>query len=237
MTASLLQTSHPSYLALDRLSLGEPSAEVQAHVDGCEACRSHVEALAAPAPASGFVQIQRRALREQRLQKRLWWGAIPVAAAACGLLFLTMRPQPALPEAPVYVGAKGFLSVWIYVKHGSSTALWDGKKQLFVGDRLRLKVDPGRFRRVEAYSVKDPQAPALLYTGQVAPGQSATLPDAWEVDAEPGDERLVVVFSNEPVQPVWPDWLHGKAQPGISVLSFVLPKSTTPDPNPGSTAP
>lgn len=237
MTGSQLQTSHPSYLALDRLSLGDESTEVQAHVDSCEACRGYIEAVAVPAPASGFGQIQRRALREQRVQKSLWWGAMPVAAAACGLLFLAVRPQPALPEAPVYVGAKGFLSVWIYVKHGSTTALWDGKKQLFVGDRVRIKVDPGRFRRVEVYSVKDPQTPALLYTGQVAPGQSATLPDAWEIDAEPGDERLVVVFSNEPVKPVWSDWLHGKVQPGISVLPFVLPKSTTPDPNPGSTSP
>jgi hypothetical protein len=237
MTATELGAHHPSYLALDRAIVGTPLPEVQAHLNHCDECRKYVAALAMPAESSGFAEIERRIARERRVRRGLWWSAIPIAAAASGILFLKLNPQPALPETPGYVGAKGFLSVWIYVKHGSSTTLWDGKKQLFVGDRLRLKLDPGRFRRVEVYSVKDPSAPALLYRGQVVPGQSATLPDAWEIDQEPGDEHLVVVFSNEPVEPVWSDWLHGKSQPGISLLSFVLPKSATPDPNPGSTAP
>ncbi len=166
---------------------------------------------------------------------------MPVAAAACGLLFVALRPQPDLPlgphEQPPYVAAKGFLSVWIYVKHGANTELWDGKKPLFVGDRLRLKVDPGHFHRVEVYSVKPPEAPTLLYAGSVVPGQSATLPEAWEVDAEPGAERLVVAFSNEAVKPVWPDWLQGKVQPGVSVLPFTLPKSMSADPDAGSISP
>jgi len=243
MTTSQLATDHPSYLVLDRASLGETSPEVRAHLEGCAACRSHVAKVGEPAPASGFVVVE-QALQRQRQARRAWWGALPLAAAACGLfafLKLGHRPlgleQPSTLATQQYLGEKGFLSVWIYVRHGANTQLWDGKKSVFVGDRLRLKVDPARFHRVEVYSVKDPAEPALLYAGSVAPGQSATLPDAWEVDAEPGNERLVVVFSNEPVRPVWSDWLRGKVQPGISVLPFVLPKSTSADPNPGSTGP
>jgi len=240
---SHLATNHPSYLALDRASLGESTPEVGAHLEGCAACRSYIASLGEPAPAGGFVVVQ-RVLRRQQQARRRTWGALPLAAAACGLVaFLKLGHRPFGPGQPPtatsvpYVGEKGFLSVWIYVRHGSNTQLWDGKRSVFVGDRLRLKVDPARFHRVEVYSVKDPDEPALLYAGSVAPGQSATLPDAWEVDAEPGSERLVVVFSNEPVKPVWSDWLQGKVQPGISVLPFVLSKSTSADPNPGSTAP
>jgi hypothetical protein len=162
---------------------------------------------------------------------------LPLAAAAALVLFVSLDPQPELPRSPIYIGDKGFSSVWIYVKHGADTALWDGKKPVFVGDRLRLKVDPGRYERVEVYSTKNQQAPELLYVSAVTPGQSLSLPEAWEIDAEPGDERLLVVFSNHPVKPVWSDWLQGKAPPGVLLLPFVLPKSSGPEPHPGSTTP
>src|SRR5213075_554773 len=101
---------------------------------------------------------------------------------------------------------------------------WDGKQALAGGDRLRIKVDPAGYRRVEVYSVKTPEAPELLYSGSVTPAQSVTLPDAWEIDSEPGAERLMVVFSNEPVKPSWGKWLRGQVEPGVVVLPFVLPK-------------
>lgn len=234
MSASL--SPHPSYLALDRASLGRVAEHVRTHLEECRECRDYVAALAEPAPASGLLQIRQRIAKQPRKLPWAWLGA-PLAAAAALVLFSGLRPQPSLPKEPLYIGDKGFSSVWIYVRHGSNTALWDGKKQVYAGDRLRLKVDPGRFKRVEVYSIKDPNAPELLYSGSVTPGQSATLPDAWEIDTEPGDERLLVAFSSEPIKPIWSDWLHGKAQPGVMLLPFVLPKSTAPDPNPGSTGP
>ena len=242
MTTSQLAENHPSYLALDRASLGEPSPELASHLASCERCREHVAALAEPPPASGFAHVQRRVEAERRSKLRSsFMLLVPAAAAAGTLLFVGLRPQPALPVGPLaelpYVGTKGFTSVWIYVKHGSNTELWDGKRPLFAGDRLRLKVDPGRFRHVAVYSVKGPDTPTLLYAGSVSPAESTTLPEAWEVDAEPGAERLVVAFSDEALEPAWPDWLQGKASRGVTVLPFVLPKSTAPDPDAGSTSP
>jgi hypothetical protein len=211
MTTSRLAENHPSYLALDRASLGEPSPELAAHLQSCAECRDYVAALAEPPPAAGI------------------------------LLFIGVRPQPDLPAGPhgelPYVGTKGFASVWIYVKHGPNTELWDGKRPLFAGDRLRLKLDPGRFRHVAVYSVKGPDTPTLLYAGNVTPAESTTLPEAWEVDSEPGAERLVVAFSDQALEPTWPNWLQGKAPPGVTVLPFVLPKSSSPDPDAGSTSP
>jgi hypothetical protein len=242
MTTSRLTPNHPSYLALDRASLGEPPPELTAHLETCVECRDYVAALVAPPPASGFAHVQRRIKAERRSKLRSsFMLLLPAAAAAGTLLFVGLRPQPALPVGPhgeqPYVGTKGFTSVWIYVKHGTNTELWDGRRPLFAGDRLRLKLDPGRFRHVAVYSVQGPDTPTLLYAGNVTPAESTTLPEAWEVDGEPDAERLVVAFSDEALQPAWPDWLQGKAAPGVTVLPFVLPKSSSPDPDAGSTNP
>jgi hypothetical protein len=242
MATSRLAENHPSYLALDRASLGEPSPELTTHLETCAECRDYIAALAEPPPASGFVRIRERVEAERRSKLRSWFMLLPAAAAAaCALLFIALRPQPDLPAGPPgelpYVGTKGFTSVWIYVKHGPNTELWDGKRPVFAGDRLRLKLDPGRFRHVAVYSVKGPGAPTLLYAGNVVPAESTTLPEAWEVDGEPGAERLVVAFSDRALEPTLPDWLQGKAPPGVTVLPFVLPKSSSPDPDAGSTSP
>jgi len=231
------ESLHPSYLALDRAALTRPGPELESHLQSCEQCRAYLEALAATPSVRDRAALQLRLERSHRTRSRWWWGAPPLAVAAGALLFAGLRPQPSLPTNPSYVGVKGFPSVWIYVKHGSTTALWNGKAALFVGDQLRLKIDPGQYRRLEVYSVKRPQAPELLYSGNIAPARTMTLPDAWEVDAEPGDERLLVVLSNEPVKPAVAEWLGGKVPASMSVQSFVLPKSLAPDPNPDSGAP
>jgi hypothetical protein len=229
-------------LALDRASLGEPSAEVARHLQECSECRDYVEGVSEPAPASGFVRVRQQLDARRRARLRAGFVLLPVVAAAAGVLvFVKVHPQPDLPAGPLgeqgYVGTKGFTSVWIYVKRGSSSELWDGKRALFAGDRLRLKLDPGQFRRVQVYSVKDASEPSLLYASDVNPGESITLPDAWEVDAEPGAERLLVAFGNAALDPVWPDWLQGKAPPGVTLLPFVLPKSSPADNDGGSSTP
>lgn len=237
---SSLPELHPSYLALDRASLGHAVADVQRHLDDCQECRAYVESLRAPASVRGLSDVRERIQqgpRSSQTRRWLWLSSGAMAAAAALTLFLRLRPQPGASTEPLYIGDKGFSSVWIYVRHGNATALWDGKKPVFAGDRLRLKVDPGRFKQVVVYSVKNPNAPELLYGGSLLPGQSVTLPDAWEVDAESGAERLLVAFSSEPVKPTWSEWLRGKAPPGVVLLPFVLPKSSPTDPSSGSTAP
>jgi len=231
------ESLHPSYLALDRAALTGPGPELDSHLRRCEQCRAYLDGLAGAPPAERRAALQLRLGRSHRARARWWWAAPPLAVAAAALLFVGLRPQPSLPMAPSYVGVKGFSSVWIYLKHGNTTALWNGKAALFVGDQLRLKIDPGPYRRLEVYSVKRPQAPELLFGGDIAPGRTMTLPDAWEVDSEAGDERLLVVLSNEPVKPAVGEWLGGKVAASMSVQLFVLPKSLAPDPNPDASAP
>jgi hypothetical protein len=232
MMSPLLDSDHPSYLALDRHSLGQKQDHVAQHLAGCEACRKHVESLsvAAPEPMLRAVETKLAATRQRRA--RAWWAASSVlAAAACLILLLGRLGPQSMDERAPYIGAKGQLSVWIYVKRGAVTQLWDGKQPVFPGDRLRMKVDPSTFDRVEVYSVRAPEAPELLHAGSVAPGKSVSLPEAWEVDSEPGAEHLVVVFSKGRVTPVWDEWLRGQVEAGVALLQFVLPKSGAAPPD------
>lgn len=228
--------AHPSYLVLDRAALSWSSSQLDEHLASCEECRRYVESLREAPPSSAMLPIRNRIerAREERQRKlRFRWltGASTILAAACLLLLVGRATPPSPSQRPAYVGVKGFSSVWIYVKHGTTTKLWDGKQTVAGGDRLRLKVDPAGYRRVEVYSVKNASAPELLYAGSVAPTQSATLPDAWEVDNEPGAERLFVVFSNEPVKPDWDRWLRGQVESGVVALPFVLPKAAGASPD------
>lgn len=224
MTSPALSQAHPSYLLLDRASLGLVQPAVEAHLQTCAECRAYLATLQ-QTPSPDFQVLRARIARQSKVRAWPWAWAVPLAAAAC-LLLVFVRPlsKPA-NTVEGYVGAKGFLSVWIYVKHGNETKLWDGSHQLVPGDRLRLKIDPGRYRHVEVYSLKERRQPELLYAGGVSQA-GVTLPEAWEVDAEPGAEELAVVFSQAPTKPVWPDWLEGRAPADVSVHDFVLPKST-----------
>lgn len=224
MTAPASQ--HPSYLALDRAALGQLSGELAQHVNECVECRAYLDSLAAPPTAAGWVEVRGALARQRLAQRRRWWVAAPLAAAALALVFVTVRPGPPIAtESAPYIGVKGFPSVWIYVMRQAETQLWDGKRAFHPGDRLRLKLDPGAFRRIAVYSAKGEVPPELLYEGDVVPGQISTLPDAWELDAEPEAEKLFVVLSDEPAAPRWSEWQDGNVARGLSVLTFTLPKS------------
>lgn len=223
--------THPSYLALDRSSLGCTSAEVATHLERCSECRRYVESLGA-VPVSGIRAVNADIERQRRSRLRVWWAASSVlAAAACLLLVLGRFGSAPAGNTASYVGAKGLLSVWIYVKRGPATLLWDGKQPVFAGDQLRIKVDPAGYDRVAVYSLQEPGAPTLLYGGATVPGRNTALPEAWEIDGEGSAERLIVVFSKGIVEPTWDKWLKGQVEPGVAVLPFVLPKSSAPPPD------
>jgi hypothetical protein len=231
MTANLLADSstHPSFLALDRAHLGAPTAETRAHLSGCEACRGYLTLLAEPMSASSSVALRSKldaSVGQRRLSLAWVFGPASLAAFACALfLFMAHRQPEAGRSDTEYLGAKGFRSVWIYVKHGTETKLWDGKTPLATGDRVRLKLDPGSYHHVEVYALSDPRHPALLYSGVLSPGHNFTLPEAWELDDSKAAEQLYVVFSDAPVEPEWDAWRQGRVPRGIAVLPFILSKS------------
>lgn len=221
------EMNHPSFLALDRAQLGAATPDVVTHLERCDTCREYLETLTATALAPSAA-LRQHALEREKLpvQWSRWLAAASLAAAFCGVLLFIRHEEPPTTRADdVYVGEKGFRSVWIYVRHGTETQLWDGKRPVVAGDRVRLKLDAGSYHHVEVYSLSDPRHPTQLYESALTPGQNLTLPDAWEIDDSPAAEQLFVLFSHAKVTPSWDEWRQGKVQPDIAVLSFVLPKA------------
>ena len=63
--------THPSFLALDRVSLGLALPEVSAHVSECEQCQGYLESLPQLSAAADFAAVQRAIERRQELV--LWY--------------------------------------------------------------------------------------------------------------------------------------------------------------------
>jgi hypothetical protein len=197
-----IDSTHPSYLELDRFALGAPGYEgTHGHVQGCARCRDHVARVSVPSAVPQWV----RALPEKRARpKHLWvaglsFGVGGLAAAAALALMVTTRNPAGTTVGPVvnapYVGTKGGPEVWVYVKRGEDVVLWQPGSPLQPGDRLRLQVDSGGLPQVAVFELDGPNGYRSLWSGTVATSGPSTLPVAWSVDARPGDERLVVVAS------------------------------------------
>jgi hypothetical protein len=189
-------SAHPSYLELDLAVLGAADAATAAHVETCERCRAHLGRAQQPLPLPEWA----RALGQERRSRWPSWVRAPklvglFALAATAAFLVIARPRPAGREE---LGAKGSPSVAVYVKRGAGVSLWDGRAQLSPGDSVQLKVAPEEFRRIAVASL---EAGALteLYAGPLAVRQTSLLPQSWTLDARPGREVLLLVFSQAPL--------------------------------------
>jgi hypothetical protein len=102
------QQPHPSRLALDRLALGEPTAELEAHAQGCADCQAHLTAVRAQLPLPQWVR-EAAAPPARRLR---WWPAVLAAGLASVVVVALVRP--AAPQTT----AKGLPAVSVWVKSG-----------------------------------------------------------------------------------------------------------------------
>jgi hypothetical protein len=188
-------TEHPSFLRLDRFALGVADAEVSSHLEACAACRGHLGRLEQPVPVPAWA----RELGEKRrtpIWRRLLAPGLVAVAALGGLLLVAL---PRTQEEP-WDGRKGAPSVGVYVEREGRVFLWDGQQQLQPGDRIALKVAPEGFTRVTVAAL-DHGAAVELYAGAVEASGESTLARSFRLDAEPGDETLLVLFSRAPLPP------------------------------------
>ena len=147
---------HPTPLALESFAAGEDDGETRAHVEGCTACRAHVDALAAAigrTPAAGpfLAEIRARATATatttttttatvRSLPRRAVLATGLIALAASLLLFL--RP----PDETTTL--KGHLAVAVIVDRGGVQERVSGTCKVRPGDRLRIELtvaSPGTF--------------------------------------------------------------------------------------------
>jgi hypothetical protein len=186
-------TGHPSFLQLDRLVLGIDDPGTAAHLKACDECRAHVGRCEMPAPVPAATR--ELAMRSVRLiQLRRWLLGLPAAVVVAAFLALGVHRIPGRDAT----SSKGSPSVAVYVKHGAAVSLWDGRAPLFPGDGLQLKVAPAGFSRVTVASVAAASIDEL-YAGEVEARGETTLPRSWTLDADPGPEVMLIVFSRVPL--------------------------------------
>jgi hypothetical protein len=120
-------------------------------------------------------------------------GGLALAAAACLALLL-----PHGREEESYDGVKGMPAAILYVQHANRVTIWSGAA-LSQGDRIRLEVTPENFDHVAVFNVQTGAPPVRLYAGRLKPHLRAMLPKAWEIDASPHPEELVVMLAHSEI--------------------------------------
>lgn len=191
--------SHPSFLVLDRIALGDATlSKEQEHVTACATCQTHVSRVQATRPVPAWAR-ELAAKPRQNAMSRWVWGSAMGTALAAAAVFLALHTPNMNAE---YTTVRGEPSLGLYIKRGERVSLWDGREAITPGDRLRLKVVPEGFTRVTVFSpTTDPQHPELLFASPIDPTKENLLPRAWAVDDTPGAEALIVVLSHAPVSP------------------------------------
>ena len=221
---------HPSYLQLDRHCLGVPdSAGTAAHLADCQRCRSYVERYAPAAELPSWLTAEMPAARTTsrapaRSRSLVWACAAALAAAACVMLFW----PPAQPEPP-YVGVKGAPSALVHVQRAGVTSVWNGEP-LAVGDKIRLELMPEEFSYVSVFSWPAGKGALLpLYAGRVRPRGATLLPKAWQLDAAPGPEELVILFAHAFISPAAAGQLLIARDPReVALVRLSLPRRSAP---------
>jgi hypothetical protein len=203
---------------------GDPALE--AHVTECERCQAYLAGLAAlegpalpalsgppkPAPAT---PIQRRWRRVTAMAG----GALALAAS----LVLVLRTRPTPLEG--YVGIKGTPAVQVLVHRDLDTRVWDGQSPVRPGDALALRVACEGLRHV-AVAAPGPGGWVRL-SDAPCPTESAPLPFTLVVDGEPGEERLALVLSEDPIdeQTLRAAIEETRRTGEVWAVQFVLPKT------------
>lgn len=214
---------HLSTLVLHQLRYGELEGEAardaQAHLDDCDQCRGrHQSQLAfrrafdvkAPpitlpvsAPSSW-----------ERAQRWLRWAVVPALVAALALIAVRTGGPGVDPDG---TRLKGVDDVVVLVE---DLGVLDAGEAIRPGDRLQIRVPAGPWS--EAW-VGD--ADGLIGRFELEPDTQTLSPFALTVDGESGDEELVVVLSEDPLDRASAGAaMSGRRMPGVEVRRLYLPK-------------
>jgi hypothetical protein len=207
MSTSLANAAWPgclSALRLDRWMAGElgpAEAEgVRAHVAGCAPCARAVESLRAARDAATLPPLRiapvaaRRALRFRRIL-----ALSAGLAAAAGLLVVLRAGSPGERSKGAGVGLA------MYVLHGETVRQAGPGEVVAPGDAVRFAVTTTVPAYVAVLSV-DPAGHASIYfptdprAAPVSAGSDVPLPMATRLDGLVGEEHVVGLFCDHPVE-------------------------------------
>lgn len=206
MTTTLAGVAWPaclSALRLDRWMAGElgsvEAEEVRAHVAGCARCGSAVESLRGAREGARLPPLRAvpTPARPARL-RRLVTVAAGLAAAAGVVLVLR-------PHAPADRTKGARVGLAMYVRHGEEVRLAGPGEAVAPGDAVRFAVTTPEPAWVAVLSL-DPAGRASVYfpegshAARIAPGADVPLPLATRLDATVGEERVLGLFCDRPIE-------------------------------------
>jgi hypothetical protein len=193
-----------SAMRLDRWSAGEldpaEAEDVQAHVAGCLRCSSAVESLRAARDAATLPPLRiapappRRALRLRAV------AAVAGGLAAAAALLLVLRP-----DAPGQRSKGAGVGLAMYVSHGDTVRQASPGEVVAPGDAVRFTVTTPEPAYVAVLSV-DPAGRASIYfpegprAAPVVAGTDVPLPIATQLDGSVGEEHVLGLFCDHPVE-------------------------------------
>jgi hypothetical protein len=184
-----------SSLVLDRIALGEPVPDdVRAHVQGCARCSAQLERMK---PLEPLPSLRVVPLRPPRKRWLLSAGAAGLAAAAAVAL---VARQPAGERVK---GSGQSLSM--FVQHGAAVRQAGPHELVAAGDAVRFAVTSPVSSYVAVLSL-DPRGRGSVYfpLGAVAQsvpaGADVALPLGTRLDESVGEERIVGLFCDKPVE-------------------------------------
>ncbi len=217
---------HLSQETLDLLQLegldAAKAADAQQHLGGCASCQGRFAELQKDAQHfEQFVFARSLPKVEAKLEKRPLFAfagarwlvpALGLASAAALVAVFSVTGGGTETEDEVYIGVKGMeppgLAV-VALRGGSQRFEVRKGSTMKPGDKLRFVVNPGKDQYVMIASRDGAGAFTVYYpfNGQTsAPvsglpgGNRLELPGAVELDDTLGEERLVAIFSEKPVQ-------------------------------------
>ncbi len=187
----------PPRVRLEAHSAGEEPA-LAAHVTSCPHCgpyvsslRSNSEAYVRARPPEMFLQQLDR--RPPPAKARFWWPALLGAALSVGVVTLLLWPDPA-PDSKI----KGD-SFQIFLKRGEADPTPVRMDQsVRPGDRLRFAYDAPVAGWLAVFELDGTEEVELRTSRELSAG-TTILSGAAELDAAPGPEWFVAVFSAKPL--------------------------------------
>ncbi len=165
--------SHPSFIDLDALHLGDVQPQVAGHVADCSECRAYVGRLSAPVEVPAWLA---------RVRRPRWH--LPLAAVAGLAVAASLAVVVALPSG---VRAKSPPAVLVHARIDDRWTVWDGTTPFHRDDAVRFEVFAGPHRHV---SIVD-DGPRRVFDHRLVAGTREELP------------LVVGFSPNRTAEPVW----------------------------------
>lgn len=215
---------HLSQETLDLLQLkaldAAKAGDAQKHLDGCSSCQGRFGELEKDAQHfEQFVFARSLPKVEAKLSKpalfsfagaRWLLPALGLASAAALVMVFSVNGGGTETEDEVYIGRKGNpVELAVFAQRAGTQLQVKKGTTMKPGDKLRFVVNPGKDQYVMIASRDGAGAFNVYYpfNGQTSAavsglpgGNRVELPGAVELDDTLGEERLVAVFSEKPVQ-------------------------------------